>query len=288
LTNEGTLTNEYALINNDTLANNDTLINGRWSTLTNNGTLTNDGTLTNNRTIDNNASITNSGTFDITTDGEMNNTGTFTQTAGRTIVNGIFDGGTLDVQGGSLSGSGTIAADSITIGVSATVKPGNSPGTLIMVGDVDLLGTLQTEIASTSDFDVLEVQGIVTLSDTSAFDFLFDGLFTATDGDSFDFLTALDFNFGSGADFFNLNDLSHFTVTGLDAAFGWSVSFTDNFDPQAQTLSYLSLNIFADDSVGDPDPNAVSAPATLGLFGLALTLMGWGSRRRTKLRAHTA
>jgi hypothetical protein len=288
-----TLTNEGTLINNGHISNND---------MYGISTLDNAGTLTNNFMIDNYGTITNSGIFEISETGSLKNYGSFIQTEGSTIVNGknlvfgstgdffggIYGSGTLEIMGGSLSGSSTIEAESITIGEDATVKPGNSPGTLIMMSDLELLGTLQTEIVSSimGDYDVLEVQGNVTFSDTSAFDFLFDDSYIAVDGDSFDFLSAFTFDFGLAIDFADWFDMSHFTVTGLDAAFGWSVSYTDNFDPQAQTPSYLSLNILADDSVADP--NAVSAPATLGLFGLALTLIGWGGRRRTKLRSQTA
>jgi hypothetical protein len=172
----------------------------------------------------------------------------------------------------------------MTIGEDATVKPGNSPGTLIMISDLELLGTLQTEIVSSimGDYDVLEVQGNVTFSDTSAFDFLFDDSYMAVDGDSFDFLSAFTFDFGSFNNFDDWFNPTNFSVTNLAAGFGWSVSYTDSFDDQ--TSNYLSLNILADDSY----PNAVSAPATVGLFGLALTLMGWGGRRRSKLRSRTA
>jgi hypothetical protein len=271
-----TLTNEGNLINNGYLDN--------FSYDDGTSTLDNTGTLINNGTIYNNASITNSGTFDITTYGAMVNYGTFTQTAGSTIVNGSIYGGTMDIKGGSLSGSGTIEAESITIGEDATVKPGNSPGTLIMISDLELLGTLQTEIFSSimGDYDVLEVQGTVTLSDDSLFDFLFDDSYVETDGDSFDFLTASDFVFGTALDFDSWFDRSNFSITGLAAGFGWSVSYTDSSNDQ--TSNYLSLDIFADDSY----PNAVSAPATVGLFGLALTLIGWGGRRRSKLRSRTA
>ena len=78
----------------------------------------------------------------------------------------------MDLQSGNLSRSGTITAVVITIGQNATVNPGNSPGTLIMMSNVDFLGTLQTEVVDTTLFDV---QGTVTMADTTAFAFLFDG-----------------------------------------------------------------------------------------------------------------
>ena len=161
------------------------------------------------------------------------------------------------------------------IGASATVNAGNSPGTLILAGDVDLLGTLQTEIVSNSFFDVLEIQGAVTLSNTTTFDFIFDNSFEAIDGDSFDFLSAFNIDFGLGADFFDLSDLSRYTVAGLTGDFDWSVSFVDNFSITDQAPSFLSLNLFDNRPSGTP----VSEPATLPLFGLAVLLMGWFRRR---------
>jgi hypothetical protein len=264
ISNAGTLTNNGYLTNYS--------VNGGTSILSNSGTLTNNGT------IYNYDSIINSGVID--------NSGTFMQTTGSTVVNvgpdnlgGIYGSGTVDIQGGSLSGNGTIEASQITIGENATVKPGNSPGTLVMISDdVQFLGTLQTEIVSSDVYDVLEVRGTVTLSDDSLFDFLFDDSYVETDGDSFDFLTAFDFGFGTAPDFDNWFARSNFSVTGLAAGFGWTVT--------NQNPNYLSLDIFLDGTVVNPDPNAVSAPGTLGLFGLSLALLGWGSRRRAKLRAH--
>jgi hypothetical protein len=151
-----------------------------------------------------------------------------------------------------------------------------------MLSDVDFFGTLNTQIDSSGLYDVLEVQSIVTLSNTSTFDFMFDG-FMAVDGDSFAFLTAFDFDFGAGLEFDNWFDMDNFDVMGLTAGFGWSVSFIDNFADQSM-MSYLSLDLI-DNRVGN---TPVSAPATLALFGLALPLMGWLSRRRTKLRAQVA
>jgi hypothetical protein len=274
--------NSGTLNNNGALTNLGQLTNDLGGALTNNGALTNAaelnniGTLTNSfdGNMSNYGTLTNEGT--LTINGTLNNFITFIQTAGSNIVNGTISGvGTLDYQGGSLSGSGTIAASKITIGEEATVKPGNSSGTLIMISDVELSGTLETEIYSNSLFDVLEVQGNVKLSDKSAFDFLFDEHFTPTVGDSFDFLSAFTFDFGSFNDFENWFNLANFSVTNLATDFAWSVSYTVSL--QDQTPHYLSLNIIADGSVVNPNP--VSGPGTLGLFFLSLALIGWGSRR---------
>lgn len=294
LVNEGTLDNDYTLYN-------DSDVVGSTTTLTNKGTLNNNingflynrssgdatstltnalgATVNNEGYIENEDAIVNEGTFDITTTGALYNESgsTFTQTSGSTVVNGEIDGdGVIDIQGGSISGNGTIAAEHITIGENATVNPGNSPGTLNMSGYVDLFGTLETEIVSTSLYDVLAVDGTVELSNTSHFNFMFDGAYNAMVGDSFNFLSAMDFDFGNpvNSDFFDLSDLSHYTVTGLSEGFDWSISYFDN----SGSNDYSSLSL----SLSERIPTAVPEPSTLGIFGFAFALMGWLNRRRIK------
>ena len=298
LTNQGTLTNSSNM-QNYSYYGTSTLTNAAGATLTNDGslsnrsyeggssTLTNQGTLKNSGSILNSGIISNSGSFEITETGVLSNEydgakGSFIQTAGSTVVNGSMSGGTMDIQGGTLSGSGTIGVDTLTIGENATVNPGNSPGTLIVMGDMDMFGTLATEISSSASFDILQVQDTVSLSNTSSFDFLFDSGYTAVDGDSFDFLTASVFDFNLGLGFaFDIADMSNFVVSGLSTGFDWSVSFFD-FTSDENQDSYLSL-ILSDNGTGGNPSNAVSAPATLALFALGLPLMGWLNRRRTKL-----
>jgi len=83
---------------------------------------------------------------------------------GSTVVNGMLIAPTIDIQGGMLSGSGTIQGNVLLDG---TLSPGNSPGTLTVFGDYtqESRGVLAMEIGSATvgGWDVLNVNGNVTL-----------------------------------------------------------------------------------------------------------------------------
>jgi hypothetical protein len=83
---------------------------------------------------------------------------------GSTVVNGKLIAPTIDIRVGTLSGSGTIYGNVLLDG---TLSPGDSPGTLTIVGDYtqESQGVLEMEIASATagGWDVLNVQGNVTL-----------------------------------------------------------------------------------------------------------------------------
>ncbi len=87
--------------------------------------------------------------------------------AGALVVNGtLTTGGGLTVfQNGLLGGSGLIHGSVLNGG---TVNPGNSPGTLTILGNYTQTpsGTLQIEIASPSVFDRLVVSGEASLAGT--------------------------------------------------------------------------------------------------------------------------
>ena len=78
--------------------------------------------------------------------------GNFIQTSGETIVDGdlLASGAAdVDIQGGTLSGTGTVTADVTTLQSSAILSPGNSPGILTIEGDLDLMAE------SIFDFELL-------------------------------------------------------------------------------------------------------------------------------------
>jgi hypothetical protein len=306
-TGQATLNNQGRLINQGLIANGSLPIPGPdFSVQRTGNVINNSGTLINQGAIYNGDTINNQGTLVVTDDaiivnqaygpegiariepssdfiefeGEIpfiaEDSPAIVQTAGELIVNGVIAEGHIDIQGGILGGDGQIFAD-VTVGADGTVGPGNSPGTLMVAGDLDLFGTLETEIIDETTFDVLEVGGDVFLSDTTQFNVFFDGSYVATDGDSFAFLTAASFDFGFGANSFDLDDLSHFSVTGLQTGFEWAVSFIDN-SASIDLDSLFALNVFETD-VPNP-PSTVSAPATLGLFGLGLSLLGLRARRK--------
>ncbi len=89
--------------------------------------------------------------------------------------------------GGSLIGNGTVSS---TTSVSGTVAPGPGADELIFDGDVSFDGgLLAIEIASTSVFDLITVQGEADFTATNI-EFSFLDSFLPEFGDSFDILTA--------------------------------------------------------------------------------------------------
>ena len=109
--------------------------------------------------------FTNAGAVEANT-GTLGFAGGFTQTAGSTLLNGgnLSSSQPVQIQGGTLAGSGDIAATVIN---GAQVSPGASPGRLNIIGDYSqsAAGALNIELAGlTPDaFDQLAVSGTVAL-----------------------------------------------------------------------------------------------------------------------------
>ena len=113
--------------------------------------------------------LTNSGTIHVPADRDATAylAGTFTQTAGTLALDGdlVVDGGTVRVEGGAITGTGTLDGDLYNAG---TVAPGDSPGILTVTGDYVQApaGTLSVEIASLDpgDIDLLRVGGAAQIA----------------------------------------------------------------------------------------------------------------------------
>ncbi len=114
--------------------------------------------------------LTNSGTLHVTATREARvflAGGTFTQTAGTLAIDGdlLVDASTLRVEGGAITGTGTLDGDLYNAG---TVAPGDSPGILTVTGDYVQApaGTLSVEIASLDpgDIDLLRVGGAAQIA----------------------------------------------------------------------------------------------------------------------------
>jgi len=215
----------FGVINNAGVFNN--AISNLYG-IKNEGTINNlaGGTFNNATGIGNYGQINNAGSFIIDTGASVTGvvTGTtdvsaYTQTAGLTNVNGSLAASIINIQGGSLIGSGTISGP-VLLGAGATVNPGSSPGTLTVNGDFTSSGNLKFEIAGlgVGQFDVLKINGAATFNGGNvAFDFL--GGFNAVAGNSWDFLLA---NLYSGQ-----NTLA-FTFSGLSAGLEGNVSYNAN------------------------------------------------------------
>ena len=123
-------------------------------------------TLRNGRNFTTAGDFANAGAMDIGAGstfqvGPNGSPGKYTQTGGSTKLNGTLTAGTMDIEGGSFSGSGTLNADLL---VKGTLSPGNSPGTMTVYGDYeqDASGTLAIEVAMALA-DLVNVHGDITL-----------------------------------------------------------------------------------------------------------------------------
>ena len=117
----------------------------------------------------------------------------YTQATGSTTANGtlLTPGQTLNVQGGTLFGTGTVNGNVISSG---TVAPGNSPGFLDITGNYTqtAAGTLSLEIAgrdpNVPQYDRLRVTGNASIDGTLHVDLLND--FQPAPGDTFEVITS--------------------------------------------------------------------------------------------------
>jgi len=175
-TNQGTLTIapgrlDTSAANNGVLANQGTLridapLPG--ATFVNNATLRNDAQLEiqPGAVLENQGSLFNNGTA--TVNGRLAiEGGAFVQSAGGHLaVNGILStGGGLNLTGGSIGGSGVIDG-SLVIAAGASALPGNSPGTLTVLGAVTLEpgARLELEVGASGAHDLLRAGSFAALA----------------------------------------------------------------------------------------------------------------------------
>jgi hypothetical protein len=138
----------------------------------------------------------NGGLVQVDSGGAINGGGSTTLTNGTLRVHGQVIQAGVTVNGDTLEGDGTTQSNVVNnVGV---VGPGNSPGTLTIVGNYTQGsgGTLAIEIASLISFDVLDILGTVDLDDT--LDLTVDAGYalTAQNGHSFKIMNWNDFTGG--------------------------------------------------------------------------------------------
>ena len=166
--------------------------------------------------------------------------------------NGTINASSITVSSGTFIGVGDVTVEEFfQIERNASVSAGNSPGRLSVDGDLNLYGNLLVEFEA-SMWDQVFVSGALTFSDTSSFIFDIANSFPLFDGASYEFLSA------GNVTNFDLLDFGNFSISGLNSAFDWSVSFDD-------LANVFSLNIFAIDNGETP---TVSSPSLLFLTGL--------------------
>ncbi|HEX7830704.1 MAG TPA: DUF11 domain-containing protein, partial [Thermoanaerobaculia bacterium] len=222
ITNNGTITyttasNPLALTNNASIQNagtfsvqTDTAINAGIgaNTIINSGTFKKI-TATGNTLIS--AATTNTNIANFSTGmttfngGYTQNAGTTTIASGATLASPL----TINLNGGTLTGTGIVAAD---LNNDGTVAPGMSPGLLQINGDYaqSASGILNIEIAGVNPgvtYDQLGVSGTATLNGTLNASYI--GGFVPTDGNTFDVLT-----FASSTGTFSTENLPSFASGG--------------------------------------------------------------------------
>lgn len=135
------------------------------------------GTFQNDRVINSSGSITNAGLF---LTGSIAGTGSYLQTAGETVVTDTLEGLTINIEGGLLSGHGTVRGVS-TVGLSArvapgySIEPGPSVGRLDFDGDLSMAGVLVSEIESLTAYDSISVSGVLDLGALSSLELILVG-----------------------------------------------------------------------------------------------------------------
>lgn len=253
LTNEGMLESSSGWYTNNygTLTNNGILNNTLMTFLTNTGTLTNNGILDNNTGhVINNATLTNTGVLTLTGQagfGTLSGTGTYLQTAGQTVNNSSMSQSSIAIQGGMLSGNGSITGN-VTLGSAATLSPGGATtfGTLTVNDIVESSGDMMYHIGGvgSGQFDVLDINNHAFFSGgTIGFDFR---NFSPVAGNSWEFLHATAIT--------GWNTLG-FSFSGLSP----DLTYAFNFSNGVQTLTLVNAV---------PEPNSLFF-LIAGLGGLA-------------------
>ncbi len=295
------------------LSNEGTIAISSSGSMTVTGNLTNNsGTFTNNGFLSVNGNMTNQGTVTLNANGTIDPV-MYTQTGGSTVVNGTLIAGTIDLQGGTLSGNGTVSGTIDLAGgtLSGTLKtsggvvngstltPNNGgsplmPGTMLISGSYTqtssgTLGELIAGTAMSGNYGRLNVSGS---PGTAALDGTLDVLTGSfTNG----------FTFGSSDTYYGLvtanGDISgafatlEFDCPGPNcvSGSGAEVSGTDMSAPLLINGGRDKLGLLYDGDCGIVDLQVTAAtpiptpvPPSLPLFASGLLALSWMMRRKMR------
>jgi len=229
--------------------------------------------------------VHDNGTVDIAAGGELTiqsgegNSYTQTYYYKKTNVDGVLNADNVYILGGELTGSGTINGNLTIDG--GEYNPGNSPGTMTIVGDFVLTeaGTLHLEAALDANgnlaWDELIVGGVYDFQQNGTIQFsLVDGV----DINSFgtDFTMANFFRTGT-SDENTAVDLSP-TSTIFDSV---DLIAYDSTGSGWYSLAFDESGVFAASAIAPPPSSVVPVPAAVWLFGSGLIgLFGVAKRRK--------
>ncbi|MGC8494918.1 MAG: beta strand repeat-containing protein, partial [Syntrophobacteraceae bacterium] len=256
VTGTESLTNEGVIGGNGSISN---------LALINNGRVTPNGTLT---ITPNSSGFSSSGTVSIGQGDTLAIAGgnsIYTQAAGSTTVDGTLLANVLNINGGTLNGTGTIAGAVNNNG--GMIHGGDSPGTLKINGNFTqgVNGTLFTQIDSATSLDLLQISGTATLGGQLQIDNNFYGDLGLTQGKELTILTAAG---GISGEFSYLSDLNF--DNGL---WSWSVKYDTN-----------SVDLVAMYN-GTQPPTSTPEPATMLLLLFGLPGLAWSVRRKMRTGA---
>lgn len=224
--------------------------------------ISNSGAFGNGGSLVNNGIITNSDVFKIGSTGIVIGTGTFVQTAGTTTVDGSLSQATVDIEGGTLNGTGSVTSpNAVEISADAVLSPGSYAGDTAVFtinAPLDLDGTLDVDVASLLSYDFIGVGGGVTFGPDSLISLVLNQDANQRAGDTFNFLDAL-----ALLDVTNLD----FQCNGLRAGLGCNLNTITDGDNGL----YLQLEL-----------TQVPEPGSFGIMALGLGLVGGGLRFRSR------
>ncbi len=256
LNNTGTINNMSAssFSNGFSLTNEGAINNGSGATFTNSQSFSNSGTFNNNGLFTNSGQVTITGVFNTSTN--------YTQTAGSTQVNGTFattSGAMIDIQGGTLSGNGTINSNLVMSGTLIAGTPGN-PLQLNINGDYTQTGsgTFIVGVSSTGN-GMLNVSGAAVLDPGALLDIQLADGFDPQNGTSYFIL-----DYGSETGTFTISD--PFFNNGTQE---WVITSYSGGDGDDIVLTAEAA-----------DPTATPEPSTILLLGAGLLGMLGNARKK--------
>jgi hypothetical protein len=260
----GFITNYGAIVNNKgaTFINDGSFFNEGGSSFVNNGTFT----LGKGSSFTDGGAFTNTGTVNVDPGATLSNPGGYVQHGGQTVVDGTLNSKSVEIQGGTFSGMGTVTGSVLNSG--GIFQPGGNggPGTLVVEGYEQQSGAIFDELIDASGNGALvAVTGGIQLDSGALLDIDLLNGFKPTDGETFDIMGALQI---SGA--FANAPTTGFEVDGFD----WTITY----DPGEIVLDAVSPV-----SGGTPPTPEPSSVLLLALGGLAVA--AYSRRKRAALAA---